>query len=217
MPQDNDRIAGHGMFPSTPSETPKATSPHRQITLGRIIILVLVLATIAVLLRALLTPNPGLSGNATGSGVTGTAAPLVNHFAPNATLVDLHNNRVALSSWRGKVVVLNFWYVACQPCQYEMPDLQKVYDAEYAKGLVVVGINTSDDTTTISKFLKDLGITYPVLRDVGQRTTIEYRIVDTPTSFIIDRDGVIRYKVIGPLDNTTLNHDISSLMPLSTP
>jgi peroxiredoxin len=129
--------------------------------------------------------------------------------------VDLHNKRVALSSWRGKVVVLNFWYVACQPCQYEMPALQKVYDAEFSKGLVIVGINTSDDAATITKFLKDLGISYPVLRDIAQRTTIEYGIVDTPTSFIIDRNGVIRYKVIGPLDKTTLNHDISSLVAQS--
>jgi peroxiredoxin len=190
-------------------------SPTRHITLGRVIILVLVLATIAVLLRALLTPSAGLSGNVTGSQSPGTAAPLVNHIAPNATLVDLHNKRVALSSWRGKVVVLNFWYVACQPCQYEMPALQKVYDAEFSKGLVIVGINTSDDAATITKFLKDLGISYPVLRDIAQRTTIEYGIVDTPTSFIIDRNGVIRYKVIGPLDKTTLNHDISSLVAQS--
>jgi len=215
MPNYDDATEQHGMFSSRPSETPKAASPHRQITPGRIIILVLVLATIAVLLRALLTPSAGLSDNDSGPAAAGTAAPLVNHYAPNATLVDLHNKRVALSSWHGKVVVLNFCYVACQPCQYEMPDLQKVYEAEYSRGLVVVGINTSDDATSISRFLKDLGITYPVLRDVGQRTTIEYRIVDTPTSFIIDRNGVIRYKVIGPLDKATLNHDISSLLAQS--
>lgn len=212
MPKYNDTTAGQGMFSSTPPGTPKATSPHRQITLGRVIILVLVLATIVILLRALLTPSTGLSGNTTGSQVPGAAAPLVDHYAPNATLVDLHNNRVALSSLRGNVVVLNFWYVACAPCQYEMPALQKVYNTEYSRGLVVVGINTSDDATTITKFLKGLGITYPVLRDIGQRTTIEYRIVDTPTSFIIDRNGVIRYKVIGPLDTTTLDHDISSVL-----
>jgi cytochrome c biogenesis protein CcmG, thiol:disulfide interchange protein DsbE len=212
MPEYDYSTPQHDMPSSTPSGTPQTTSPHRQITLGRVIILVLVLATIAILLRALLTPSTGLSGNGSATEVPGTVAPLVNHYAPNATLVDLHNNRVALSSLRGKVVVLNFWYVACQPCQFEMPALQQVYNAQYSKGLVVVGINTSDDVTTITKFLKDLGITYPVLRDIGQRTTIEYRIVDTPTSFIIDRNGVIRYKVIGPLDKTTLNHDVNTLL-----
>jgi peroxiredoxin len=93
-----------------------------------------------------------------------------------------------------------------------MPALQKMYDAEYSRGLVVVGINTSDDALSITRFVQALGITYPVLRDVGQRTTIEYRVVDTPTSFIIDRHGVIRFKVIGPLDQATFAQDTSQLL-----
>src|SRR5215467_2418633 len=101
MPKYDYSTPQHDMSSSTPSGTPQATSARRQITLGRVIILVLVLATIAVLLRALLTPSTGQSGNGSGTEVPGTAAPLVNHYAPNATLVDLHNNRVALSSLRG--------------------------------------------------------------------------------------------------------------------
>jgi peroxiredoxin len=163
----------------------------------------------------LLTPSAPSTHGASTSATPGPAAPLVNHFAPDVTLLDLHNGRVALSSWRGKVIVLNFWYVACEPCQYEMPALQHVYDAQYAKGLVVVGVNTSDDTTSITQFVKALGITYPILRDVGQRTTIEYRVVDTPTSFFIDRHGVIRYKVIGPLDKATLDQDSAALLAQS--
>jgi cytochrome c biogenesis protein CcmG, thiol:disulfide interchange protein DsbE len=193
------------------SGQPQASS-RRQFTLGRVITIVLVVATIAVLLRALLTPSVPSSHGAGTSATPGSAAPLVNHYAPEATLLDLHNNRVALSSWRGKVVVLNFWYVACAPCQYEMPALQQAYDAQYSKGLVVVGVNTSDDAVSITQFVKALGITYPILRDIGQRTTIEYRVADTPTSFFIDRHGVIRYKVIGPLDKATLNQETAALL-----
>jgi cytochrome c biogenesis protein CcmG, thiol:disulfide interchange protein DsbE len=199
-----------------PPETPAllkapVPTPQRKLTPGRVITLVLVIATIAILLRALLTPT-GETRRATTSGTPGPAAPLVDHYAPNATLLDLHNKRVTLSSWRGKVVVLNFWYVACQPCQSEMPALQKAYDADYSKGLVVVGINTSDDAVSITQFVKALGITYPILRDIGQRSTIEYRVDDTPTSFIIDRQGVIRYRVIGPLDQSTFATDTSLLL-----
>jgi cytochrome c biogenesis protein CcmG, thiol:disulfide interchange protein DsbE len=198
--------------PPVPSSRRPETSSRRQITLGRVVTIVLVVATIAVLLRALLTPSAPSAHGASISATPGSAAPLANHYAPDATLLDLHNNRVALSSWRGKVVVLNFWYVACAPCQYEMPALQQVYDAQYSKGLIVVGVNTSDDAVSITQFVKALGITYPILRDIGQRTTIEYRVVDTPTSFFIDRHGVIRYKVIGPLDKATLNQETATLL-----
>ncbi len=215
----------------SPENLPQGTSPKRRLTplysrltplrsrltplrsrLSplRMITIVVVVATIAILLRALLTPAAASSGAT--SATPGGAAPLVNHYAPNATLLDLHNNRVQLSSYRGKVVILNFWYVACAPCQFEMPTLQQAYDAEYSKGLVVVGVNTSDDAASITVFVKALGITYPILRDAGQQTTVEYRVVDTPTSFFIDRHGVIRYKVIGPLDKATLNRDTAALL-----
>jgi peroxiredoxin len=215
MAESHDTNGQPSITPSSSSVLssgqPQASS-RRQITLGRIITIVLVIATIAVLLRALLTPSAPSSHGASTSATPGSAAPLVNHYAPDATLLDLHNNRVTLSSWRGKVVVLNFWYVACAPCQYEMPALQQVYDAQYSRGLVVVGVNTSDDAVSITQFVKALGITYPILRDIGQRTTIEYRVADTPTSFFIDRHGVIRYKVIGPLDKATLNQETAALL-----
>jgi|SRR5579871_621216 peroxiredoxin len=186
-------------------------TPRPRFSIGRIIIIVLVVATVAILLRALLTPSSPNSSNSK-SDVPGAAAPLVDHYAPNVTLLDLHNNRVSLSSWRGKVVVLNFWYVACEPCRFEMPALQQTYDADTSKGLIVVGVNTSDDATSITQFVRGLGITYPILRDAGQRATIQYRVVDTPTSFIIDRHGVIRYKFVGPLDKATLVHDVTALL-----
>jgi cytochrome c biogenesis protein CcmG/thiol:disulfide interchange protein DsbE len=219
MAKSHDTIGQHSNMPSSSSSSvppsgQKPASSRRQITLGRVITIVLVVATIAVLLRALLTPSAPSSHGA-GTSTPGPAAPLVNHYAPDATLLDLHNDRVAISSWRGKVVVLNFWYVACAPCQYEMPALQQGYDAEYSKGLVVVGVNTSDDAVSITQFVKALGITYPILRDVGQRTTIEYRVVDTPTSFFIDRHGVIRYKVIGPVDKATLDQETAALLAQS--
>ncbi len=195
--EDSKAVVGH------------AAPAKRPFTPLRVVTIVVVLATIAILLRALLTPSATGPGNTSSSASPGAAAPEVNHYAPNATLLDLHDRSVQLSSFRGKVVILNFWYVACAPCQYEMPALQRAYDADYSKGLVVVGVNTSDDSASILQFVKALGVTYPVLRDVGQRTTIEYRVVDTPTSFIIDRHGVIRYKSIGPLDSATINRETS--------
>lgn len=179
----------------------------------RIIAVFLVVATVVVLARALLTP-----ASQPASGVTGTpapAAPLAGHYAPNITLLDLSGKSVQLASLRGKVVVLNFWYVACTPCQVEMPALEKTYLKQNANGLVVVGVNTADDAQTILDFTGKLGVTYPIWRDVNLNAVVAYRIVATPTSFIIDRDGVIRYKITGPVDQKTLTADVTALLAAS--
>ncbi|MGZ3639941.1 MAG: TlpA family protein disulfide reductase, partial [Ktedonobacterales bacterium] len=118
-----------------------------------------------------------------------------------ASLLNLSNKSVRLSSMRGQVVVLNFWYVACEPCRYEMPALEKAYLAHKSQGLAIVGVNTSDDAQTISDFTNQIGITYPILRDLGERVTIQYKVTATPTTFVLDRHGVIRAKIAGPLDN----------------
>jgi cytochrome c biogenesis protein CcmG/thiol:disulfide interchange protein DsbE len=175
----------------------------------RALVAVVIVATAAILVRALLTPA------APPPPITATpaaAAPQPGHYAPNVTLTDLDGHSVQLSHWRGSVVVLNFWYVACQPCQLEMPALEREYLAERGNGLVVVGVNTSDDAGAINDFLHQLGVTYPIVRDPDLRAVSAYRISDTPTTFILDRQGVIRYKVVGPIDQATLQKDVNALL-----
>src|SRR5690349_12338689 len=78
------------------------------------------LGTVVVLAWSLLSPaSPTPTPTHTSAPLP--AAPLVGHLAPEVTVLDLSNNAVSLSSLRGKIVLLNFWYVACEPCRYEMP------------------------------------------------------------------------------------------------
>jgi peroxiredoxin len=173
-----------------------------------VVIAVLVVATLALLLKALLTPAAG----PTSSQSPGPAAPFAGHYAPDATLVDLSDNQVALSSLRGKVVILNFWYAACEPCRLEMPALERYYQAHKGEGFVVVGANVVDDVQTTKDFTKTIGVSYPVFRDPGQRAYNTYQVSKMPSSFIIDRDGVIRKVVVGPLDATTQDQTVSPLL-----
>ncbi|HEY7092234.1 MAG TPA: TlpA disulfide reductase family protein [Ktedonobacterales bacterium] len=168
----------------------------------------LVVATLALLLKALLTPAAGPASNQ----APGPAAPLAGHYAPDATLVDLSGNQVALSSLRGKVVILNFWYAACEPCRLEMPALERYYQAHKGEGFVVLGANIVDDVQTTKDFTKAIGVSYPVFRDLGQRAYNTYQVGKTPSSFIIDRDGVVRKVVVGPLDTQTLDQTVSPLL-----
>ncbi|MGZ3666490.1 MAG: TlpA family protein disulfide reductase [Ktedonobacterales bacterium] len=186
---------------SNPAQRPqdKGTQPSSpfKLTPSRLIVPGIAVATIVILVWALFTPAPA----STPAKAPGAAAPQVGHYAPDASLLDLSNKPVSLSSMRGQVVVLNFWYVACEPCRYEMPALEKAYLSHKSQGLVVVGVNTSDDAQTISDFTNQIGITYPILRDLGERITIQYKVTATPTTFVLDRHGVIRAKIAGPLDN----------------
>ncbi len=184
-----------------PPSTFRLTSP-------RFIVPFLAVATVVILVWALLTPAPASTPGAT----PGAAAPQVGHYAPDAALLDLSNKSVRLSSLRGQVVVLNFWYVACEPCRYEMPALEKAYLAGKSQGLVVVGVNTSDDAQTISIFTNQIGINYPILRDLGERVTIQYKVTATPTTFVIDRHGVIRAKIAGPLDKNAIATYVTPLL-----
>ncbi|HLJ79923.1 MAG TPA: TlpA disulfide reductase family protein [Ktedonobacterales bacterium] len=194
-------------IPTTAPAEPAPTGRRRTV---RIVAALAVIATLLILGRALTTPAQ--SSPASASATPGPAAPQVGHYAPNATLLDLSNRQVDINSLRGKVVVLNFWYVACQPCLYEMPALEQAYVTYASKGVVVVGVNISDDAQTISTFIQRLGITYPILRDLGERVALQYQLTATPTSFVLDRQGVIRYRQVGPFDTPTLKTEITAVL-----
>lgn len=172
-------------------------------------------AILALLVRGLLTPAtanaPG--GNTANATTTpGPAAPLVGHYAPDATIRALDDKLTPLSSYRGHIVVYNFWYATCAPCLIEMPALEHAYTSYAKDGVVVVGIDVADTTGAINDFTKQLGITYPILRDEGLRAARAFNVTSTPSSFIVDRQGVIRYKYSGPLDTTNLTKELTALI-----
>lgn len=201
---------------ASPSVAPPATGsvhPQRALELRPLLGLLLAIVAVALVARALLAAHGASApANSGAPGAGAAAAPQVGHPAPDAVFLDLANQHVPLSSFRGKVVVMNFWYAACEPCKYEMPALQRTYDADKGRGLVIVGVDISDDTPTINEFVRQIGISYPILRDLGGRTAIAYGVVFTPSSFILDRHGVIRYKVVGPVNAPALNADVNALL-----
>jgi peroxiredoxin len=120
------------------------------------------------------------------------------HDAPDFVLSDLQGRSVKLSDLRGKAVVLNFWATWCPPCKEEIPwfvELQKRYGAE---GLQVVGVSMDDgDQKDVEKFAAENSINYPVL--LGKdKVADQYGGIDyLPTTFYIDRNGVVMDRVFG--------------------
>lgn len=202
-----------------PPDIPNTPGTARRTRVLQIIAGALIVAAVVLLLRGLLTPaspTGATPGHATSSpAATATAAladPLVGHYAPDVTLRDLHDTLTPLSTLRGKVVLLNFWYASCLPCQIEMPALERIYLAHESQGFAVVGIDVVDDAATISEFTSRLGITYPMLRDIGERAILAYQVRATPSSFLIDRAGVIRAVYAGPVNTSTFQRQLTTLL-----
>jgi peroxiredoxin len=141
--------------------------------------------------------------SAPGKSAGGTTLPdfygLAGQHLTNFTLTDVTNRRVSFDDFRGQPVLLNFWYVACAPCREEMPDLETFSHQPEGQHVAILGINIQDDPLTASEFLQQLGITYSVVLDPHQRVFEYYRLTSTPSSLLIDSQGIIRGSVSGPL------------------
>jgi peroxiredoxin len=133
--------------------------------------------------------------------------------APDFSLLTLDGQKVKLSDYRGKAVLLNFWATWCPPCKVEMPwfvDLQKQYGRD---GLVILGVAMDDaEPATIAKFAQELGVNYTVLLG-NDKVSDDYGDVQyLPTTFFIGRNGAIVDKLTGLLDRKDIEDDVKKTL-----
>ncbi|MBI2155085.1 MAG: TlpA family protein disulfide reductase [Candidatus Rokubacteria bacterium] len=120
--------------------------------------------------------------------------------APNVTLPTLQGRPLALSELKGKVVLVNFWATWCIPCQWEMPLMEKLYQAYKAKGFVIVAISLDQEgRAVVESFVKERKLTYPVLLDPSLTGARQFGIVGLPATFLIGADGFIKGVTYGPV------------------
>ncbi len=132
----------------------------------------------------------------------------VGKVAPDFELPNLDDKPVRLSDFRGKVVFLNFWATWCKPCREEMPSMEVLYKNFERDDLVVLAVSIDRVTTKkdIPPFVKSMNLTFPVLVDSWGQTDKRYKLTGVPETYIIDREGVLREKIIGPKDWTVLDN-----------
>ena len=101
---------------------------------------------------------------------------------------------------KGKVVFVNFWATWCKPCRDEMPSMEVLNRAMAGKPFQMLSIVFNDDLDMAKSFAQRLGATFPVLGNPSQELTQAYMITGVPETFLIDADGILRHKFIGPYD-----------------
>lgn len=148
-----------------------------------------------------------------GTGAELPPAPAIGHPAPDFTLTTLEGQEVNLSELRGQPLVLNFWATWCGPCRAEMPELQRLHDRLGPGGLVVLGINQDEPDQAIAAFRQELGVSFPTVIDRRMGVSREYAVNSIPTTFFVDRQGVIRDRFIGPMSDAVLADKTAAIYP----
>ena len=165
---------------------------------------------LTAILVMILTSGLLIIGCAGGSEPTAT----VGKAAPDFTLQNLDGQSISLSDLKGKPVLVNFWATRCPPCVSEMPYLQEIYDEWSGKGLILLAINIGESSSKVEQFLQDHNLSLPVLLDTRAVVAQRYNIRGIPTTFFIDKDGIIQEKIIGAFPNKeAIENRVSKIMP----
>jgi thiol-disulfide isomerase/thioredoxin len=134
--------------------------------------------------------------------------------APAIQLKDLSGKDFRWGALSGKVVLVDFWASWCGPCKQELPVLEELYKKYRARGFEVIGINQDEDPANASKFLRRSPLSFAVLHDRGRSVAAAYAPQKMPSSYLIDRQGLVRYVHAGfkADDVAGLEREINTLL-----
>jgi len=132
---------------------------------------------------------------------SGSRPPRIGTAAPDFVVRD-NGRTVALSQFKGQVVVLNFWATWCPPCIEEMPSLVQMQQRMKARGVTVLAVSVDVDENSYQRFLKDHNVNLLAVRDADQKSNALYGTFKFPETYVIDRNGIMRRKFIGAVDWT---------------
>ncbi|MBM3181739.1 MAG: TlpA family protein disulfide reductase [Chloroflexi bacterium] len=142
-------------------------------------------------------------------------SPREGFLAPDFTLDTLDGTKVTLSELRGKIVLINLWATWCPPCRAEMPALENAYKQYKDSGVVVLGLNVTnqDSEKDIPPFVDEFGLTFPILLDRDGSVSALYQLKGLPTTYFVNREGIIRTVVVGgPMNETFIRSKIEALL-----
>ena len=165
----------------------------RRISFKSVLLIVLIIGSVGVIIL-LQSKDSSFNSSVTPGFRKGVSAP-------NFSLPDLNGKMISLSDFKGKVVLLNIWATWCLPCVEEMPSIEKLHQELKDEKFEILAVSIDESgTEAVRPFMKNHKLSFPALTDTEGKTKTLYRITGVPESFIIDKDGIILEKIIGPRD-----------------
>lgn len=143
------------------------------------------------------------------------SCPREEFGAPDFTLDLLGGGQVSLIDLRGKVVLVNLWTSWCPPCRAEMPAIENIYCSLKTQGLEVLAINQTnqDSEAAAADFAQEFGLTFPIPLDRSGEISARYSLQGLPSSYFIDRQGVIRSVIVGgPMNAALIQSKVEELL-----
>lgn len=133
-----------------------------------------------------------------------TVPAKVNFPAPQLVLKDLSGKQVSLDDYRGNVILVNLWATWCPPCREEMPTLQAFYQKYKESGFVLIAIDQEETLEVVQPFVDEFGLTFPVWLDPDYEAQRKFNTMNLPSSYVIDRTGMVRLTWIGGISKKNL-------------
>ena len=169
------------------------TQKVRRVNLQSIMLIVLITVGVGIIV---LLQTKDSSFNLSGKPRLGKGVPALNFTFPG-----LDGKKVSLADYKGKVVLLNIWATWCAPCVAEMPSMEKLYQELKDEGFELLAVSVDETgAEVVAPFMKKHKLSFPVLLDTQGDIKSLYQLTGIPESFIMDKDGIIVEKVIGPRD-----------------
>jgi peroxiredoxin len=153
-----------------------------------------------------------VSRRGSGPAKPGGPSSAVHSVAPDFSLQDLDGHPLGLSSYRGKVVLLDFWATWCGPCRDEIPHFVEIQDKYREQGLQMIGISMDDGPKPVREFYQQFKMNYPVALGNAKLAEAYGGVLGLPVAFLIGRDGRVASKYIGAVQMPTLEQAIESLL-----
>jgi peroxiredoxin len=166
---------------------------------------------LAIIVAALVVIVGFYSYKHSGSARSGSAAKQPRE-APDFTLSRIDGGQLQLSSYRGKVVLLDFWATWCVPCREETPHFVEIQEKYKDRGLQIIGVSMDDSADPVRPFYEQFHMNYPVVMGTAETGSAYGGVLGLPIAFLIDRDGRIQFKHMGATDAGVFEKDITTLL-----
>ncbi len=191
---------------------PKKTHRYRKNTNNNGLMFILGIGLVLIGLASLLILQGAKTGQASQSISNSVIPVAVNYPAPELSLQNVDGKSEALIDYRDQVVLVNNWATWCPPCKAEIPTLQAYYETHTMDGFVIIGIDAGEPQSEVLKFVQEHNMTYPVWFDLENTAMNAFKNQSLPSSFVIDRKGIVRLAWVGEISGEVLEKYVTPLI-----